>query len=569
MAVGRLASEPQLVRMSPRERRFVRAESEDDDDSTRVLIRMRRCEPVRKDAVAALPELAEHAIIRAPMGTVFAVDDAQWSALASLVPAPPSVEDGELGRVPEVFSWAQRSKSVHPLPGGYDSYLDTLQVLLDALVDQRPAVSDFPQVIKTLYAVTDNRAQLMASFLRKITVVVESGGVAAPSAWAREWRDTGRHEVIIGLLHSRVRFVGELLAETRQPRTVSQLLEIANERYEMSWSTQAQIARRRGWLQSAGYLTVDEDQRLLMTPTGEAFLTLVAVEPPVVARGDTSLSYSRPLPPLVEEPATRPDDELSQLLTELDASATDSADPDRFEKAVVAAFSFLGFESAWLGGSGKTDVMLDAQLAGDESYRVIVDCKTSARGSVSDQQIDWITLREHREKHNADFVAVVAPDPSGTRLFDRAASNDVTIISTEQLAELCRQHSAAPLGFVSYRKLFEGAGALDAEVISEDAEEWLRVTNLASTVLGIAREQATRFGRLTARDLYLIIASSETSEGVITIDDVQQVLAAMSSPLVGLVDGDRTSGYVVTTSPGVVGRRFRSLGDQLGRTHEP
>jgi hypothetical protein len=86
VAVGRLASEPQLVRMSPRERRFVRAESEDDDDSTRVLIRVRRCEPVSKDAVAALPELAEHAIIRAPMGTVFAVDDAQWSALASLVP---------------------------------------------------------------------------------------------------------------------------------------------------------------------------------------------------------------------------------------------------------------------------------------------------------------------------------------------------------------------------------------------------------------------------------------------------------------------------------------------------
>ena len=569
VAVGRLASEPQLVGMSPRERRFVRAESEDDVDSTRVLIRVRRCEPVPKNTVAALPELAEHAIIRAPMGTVFAVDDAQWSALASLVPAPPSVEDGELGRVPEVFSWTQRSKSVHPLPGGYDGYLDTLQVLLDALVDQRPAVSDFPQVIKMLYAVTDNRAQLMASFLRKITVVVESRGVAEPSAWAREWRDTGRHEVIIGLLHSRVRFVGELLAETRQPRTVSQLLEIANERYGMSWSTQAQIARRRGWLQSAGYLTVDEDQRLLMTPAGEAFLTLVAVEPPVVAEDDTLPPSGRPLPTPVEEPATRPDDELSQLLTELDASATDSADPDRFERAVAAAFSFLGFESAWLGGSGKTDVMLDAQLAGDESYRVIVDCKTSARGSVSDHQIDWITLQEHREKHNADFVAVVAPEPSGTRLFDRAASHEVTIIASEQLAELCRQHSAAPLGFASYRKLFEGAGALDAEVISEDAEEWLRVTNLASNVLGIAREQATRFGRLTARDLYLIIASSETSDGAITIEDVQQVLAAMSSPLVGLVDGDPTSGYAVTTSPGVVGRRFRCLSNQLGRTHEP
>ena len=208
--------------------------------------------------------------------------------------------------------------------------------------------------------------------------------------------------------------------------------------------------------------------------------------------------------------------------------------------------------------------MLDAQLAGDESYRVIVDCKTSASGSVSDQQIDWITLKEHRAKHNADYVAVVAPNPSGTRLFERAADNGVTIISADQLAELCRQHAAAPLGFISYRKVFECDGVLDAEVISEDAEEWLRVATLARKVLEIARDQAPKFGRLTARDLYLIMASSSEDEAI-TVDDVHSVLLAMSNPLMGLVDGDSTGGYVVTASPGVVERRLKSLGASLGQ----
>ena len=254
--VGRLASEPCVVPMSPDEQRFITGASEDDHDSTRVLIRVVRCTTVHKDVVAALPEFAEHQIIQAPRGTVFVVGDAQWSALASLLPAPPEADRVDLATVPEPFSWSQRSKSVHPLPGGYDGYLQALRALLDTLVDQRPAVNDFPQVVTELYSVTDNRANLMTLFLKKITVVAESGGVAVPSEWASAWRNTARNEIIIGLLHSRVRFVGEMLAETRQPRTVSQLLEIANVLYDMSWSTQAQIARRRGWLQSAGYLSL-------------------------------------------------------------------------------------------------------------------------------------------------------------------------------------------------------------------------------------------------------------------------------------------------------------------------
>ena len=567
VAVGRIASEPRVVPMSPEEQRFITNESEDDDDSTRVLIRLVRCAPVSKDIVAGLPELAEHQVIRAPMGTVFSLDDLQWSALARLLPEPPAADQSDLAAVPEPFSWAQRSKSVHPLPGGYDGYLDALRALLDALVDQRPAVNDFPHVIKELFSVTDNRANLMTSFLKKITVVVENGGVAAPSEWASAWRDSGRDEIIVGLLHSRVRFVGEMLAQTRQPRTVSQLLEIANVLYEMSWNTQAQIARRRGWLQSAGYLRVDENQRLSITAAGEEFLSLISIEPPILDRGASVVTppeTDQPLPPpVVTTPSSSPSDELKDLIGELGESSTDSSNPNRFEQAVTHAFAYLGFEAAWLGGAGKTDVMLDAQLAGNESYRVIVDCKTSASGSVSDQQIDWITLKEHRAKHNADYVAVVAPNPSGTRLFERAADNGVTIISADQLAELCRQHAAAPLGFISYRKVFECDGVLDAEVISEDAEEWLRVATLARQVLEIARDQAPKFGRLTARDLYLIMASSSEDEAI-TVDDVHSVLLAMSNPLMGLVDGDPTGGYVVTASPGVVERRLKSLGESLG-----
>jgi hypothetical protein len=106
-------------------------------------------------------------------------------------------------------------------------------------------------------------------------------------------------------------------------------------------------------------------------------------------------------------------------VAELVGSSTDSGDPDRFERAVRDAFTFLGFEASWLGGAGRTDVLVDAPLGRDDQYRVIVDCKASGSGAVTDQQIDWMTLTEHRQMHDAHYVAVVAPRPSGRRLLAR------------------------------------------------------------------------------------------------------------------------------------------------------
>ena len=246
-------------------------------NSTRVLIRVVRCTTVHKDVVAGLPEFAEHQIIQAPRGTVFVVGDAQWSALASLFPAPPEADRVDLATVPEPFSWSQRSKSVHPLPGGYDGYLQALRALLDTLVDQRPAVNDFPQVVTELYSVTDNRANLMTSFLKKITVVAESGGVAVPSEWASAWAQIARNEIIIGLLHSRVRFVGEMLAVdstaahcVSAPRDPQRAL-----RHVVEHPGSDRTASRL--VHSAGDQSLTENQPLSITPAGEAFLSLISV----------------------------------------------------------------------------------------------------------------------------------------------------------------------------------------------------------------------------------------------------------------------------------------------------
>lgn len=188
----------------------------------------------------------------------------------------------------------------------------------------------------------------------------------------------------------------------------------------------------------------------------------------------------------VSPPALEPD-VLDGLVDEVSSAAVDSGHADRFEGAVRDSFVYLGFQAEWLGGSGKTDVLLAARLGLTDSYRVVVDCKTSGSGSVGDAQVDWVTLTEHRAKHDAQHIAVVAPNPTGTRLFERARQYAVTVISVDELLGLCRQLAKAPLGLDDYRSLFIHGG--------RDATP----SSAASAASSVHRAVVTRFVKLAVR----------------------------------------------------------------------
>jgi hypothetical protein len=256
-------------------------------------------------------------------------------------------------------------------------------------------------------------------------------------------------------------------------------------------------------------------------------------------------------------------DAVDAIIDAIKESCTDSGNPERFEKAVRDAFGFLGFHAEWLGGSGRTDVLCDAVLGKDDTYRFIVDCKTSGSGSVGDQQVDWVTLAEHKTKHDAQYVVVVAPNPGGSRLLTRAEQQHVTIISVDQLAGLCRQQAKTPLGVDDYRSLFVQGGLLDTQAVDERAEDMRRLAVLAAAICAAIREQATAFGRLSARDLFLLLASDPIAEGT-TEDELQALLDTLAGPLLRVLDGTATAGYRVTSEPPVFRLRLRLLAQLLG-----
>lgn len=507
-----------------------------------------------------LEAFREHQIVLAPMGTVFPISEEAWSELRPLLPSPPDAFDHQGGPLPPAFAWAQRWKGVLPMTGGYDGYLDTVRRICDVVDSDRPAPPLLATRLESLLGIKPTAARLRESLLRKVGIIDVQGGVCRTSPWTDRWRQTGDDRIIVALLHSRCRLVGELLMVAREPRSIDELLAIANQRYAMGWDTPAQIANRRGWLQSSGMITLDDDGRLRTTEKGLALLAeLVLFDP-----GPTPVHVPEgPVGEAIPETPAPRVAHVEALIDEFRAASVESRVPDRFERAVRDAFAFLGFDAEWLGGPGRTDVLLAAQLGRDDSYRVIVDCKTSASGSVGDQQVDWMTLTEHRTRHEAQFAAVVAPTPTGSRLLERAAQQGVTIISVEQLAGLCRQHARTPLGLDDYRSLFVHAGVVETQAVGERAEEMQRVRCLAEAIRAAVAAHSVSFGRLSARDLLLILSNNPVAEGT-TQDELQGLLETLASPLLRLLDGSPGEGYRVTAAPHVIGLRLRNLSQQMG-----
>lgn len=102
---------------------------------------------------------------------------------------------------------------------------------------------------------------------------------------------------------------------------------------------------------------------------------------------------------------------------------------------------------------------------------VTIDAKTTSSPALQDQQVDWVTLAEHRVKHGADVAMLIGPNPTSRRLLERAQSQGIAVLSADALADLCCRHAATPLGLADYKGIFERGGSADLAHIKKRSEE--------------------------------------------------------------------------------------------------
>lgn len=191
--------------------------------------------------------------------------------------------------------WSNRSFSMPAVPGGNLGQIKVLRCLLSSLrsgvhVDEPLQIPDGGGSTVTFSS--------MGQRLQPAGLVARTG----KNSWlltrqAEAWLDSEDDGYLISILHSNIRFVGELLHEAREGLTQSDLLDLAASRYGCSWDSLDQIRRRTAWLRAGGFLGLDFRHQVTPTDAGFGLLEKLEIYRPGATRKRAPVPEVATVPP--------------------------------------------------------------------------------------------------------------------------------------------------------------------------------------------------------------------------------------------------------------------------------
>ena len=271
-------------------------------------------------------------------------------------------------------------------------------------------------------------------------------------------------------------------------------------------------------------------------------------------RGDEELDA--PAPDDEEEPgAASPlaviPDEADRIARELRDATTASSEPARLETAVAAALNFLGFEAKRVSGPGRTDVVAVAQL-GVDRYTIVLDAKSSSSGKISDHQVDWNSISDHREQEHADYSCVVGPAFAAGNLRERAAKYGTRLLQSDQLAEIVGLHAASPVSLKALEQLFDASVELatamrDLRTASSETGRRRRLPLKLMQIIDTFNKDKPTAILAKPEPLWGVLLHAGDADGKgATLEEVEAALALLVTH--GILRRSNGEGYVSQTS---------------------
>ena len=236
---------------------------------------------------------------------------------------------------------------------------------------------------------------------------------------------------------------------------------------------------------------------------------------------------------------------LEEIIQNLKDTQNKSDAPTEYEIVLTDAFRFLGFQAKTIGGKGDTDVLLTANI-GKESYKVDVDGKTSKNEKISDAQINWLSLKDHKEKNNSNFVVVAGPGFAGGNLEKRAKEYDVSLLTTEELIKILEAHSKYPFTLLELKDLFAEAGYLTEQVDDLLSQNLVRrnfLEKFKTIIEEIEKLQNTRLGYFTFESL---AGREKIQELEIELEDIENIIQLLRIPFINAISEIDKNKFVFT-----------------------
>lgn len=435
---------------------------------------------------------------------------------------PPSEIDALIQRLfesPELH----KSRSTYNIWVPSPNRIENLRMILQ-FADERVSKADLFDFIEKEFNLKASSIESMLPFLKVSGLIEEVGrGIYITTTAAKSWIESGYDLDFIRILHCNMQFVGEQLRIAENDIVRNDLYAQAK-RYGLNTDKARWIA---GFLIEAGLLEEPQYLHLKTTAIGKALAsTLPLYEPddkpmPQAEEKEKDASENRAKTDLLEERIKK---------ASVDPVAEGKASGVAFEEAIAEVFRFMGFDAKRIGGAGDTDVVVRWKDKSGKSITAIVDGKSKSGGQVFHSDISDIAIETHKEKNNAEYVAIIGPAFSGDTIKNHAKKKQFALISVDVLIEIARASQEHGLSLDEAGLLFQVPNGLSR--LSDLISEKQRKLDIISVIVSKFCKEQEALGGLSPRDLFLLLRDNALSP---TLEELLSAFDTLSKPEIGML----------------------------------
>ena len=362
----------------------------------------------------------------------------------------------------------------------------------------------------------------------------------------------------IRILHCHYRFVGEMIFFAENDVTRNEIYHEAT-KYGLNNEKARWIA---GFLVEAGLLEEPQYLHLKASSFGIEFAKTLPLINENIYNDEANNGNT-----IVEAKKNSSQEDLFEKLSAaaIDPSAEGKTAGIAFEEEIAKVFRYMGFEAKRIGGPGNTDVVVRWSDDADKTIIGIVDAKSKSNGQVSHNDVSDVAIDTHKEKNNADYAAIVGAGFSGDTIKKFAIKKKVALITVQELVDIAKKTKELGLNLGEMALLFQvpdGLSRLEELISIKQREE-----NLINLVVATFRKEQEMLESISARDMFLLLRSTENSP---SLEEILNVFVLLSTREINVLEIDRKSPteenttYKMKNAKSVV-NKLRMIADAIER----
>ncbi len=366
----------------------------------------------------------------------------------------------------------------------------------------------------------------MLPFLKVAGFIEEVGrNIYVATATAKSWIETGNDLDFIRILHSHMRFVGEMIKYAENDIIRNDVYAQAK-LYGLNQEKARWIA---GFLIEAGLLEEPQYLHLKATPLGICFVSdLPLLNMEQLEKKEENNKDSGYLDNNFE-------DYLSIIANRLDNTSKNPNAEGKpvgvaFEESIAEMMTFMGFETKKIGGPGDTDVVVHWKDDNGKIITAIIDGKSKSGGQVSHGDISDVAIDTHKDKNSADYVAIVGPHFSGDTIINHARKKKFSLITVEQLIEVAKSTIKYGLSLQEISLIFQVPNGFSQ--LTETISTKQRELEIINNVIAKFYKEQEQLGALSPRDLFLLLRDTNVSP---SLEELLNIFKTLSSEEVGIL----------------------------------